>query len=546
MPRKIKSSFLICAVLLLVFCNHSVISATDDDFSRIVAGGTKVFPTLSPTRVAIGNPNIADIADVNNTEITVSGKTPGITNLVYWDAYGEQSAKIKVLAEDVDALKNRVDSLVSKLDLPEVYTKTAEDEAKVLLLGRVKTKEDKDRIKTALGVLNDKTVDLILTKEDETVIEIDVQIFELNKDSTDTLGFTWPGSINLVEQGSAAFTGTSWANLWKIANVMRTPSTVPGAGTPSAGPFSVRLDMLIQEGKARMLSRPRLSCQSGKQAKMVVGGEVPVLSSTVSGGGTLESPGAGQPGNVEYKEYGIILEITPDIQDNDRMHLKLNVEVSDVAEIPISTDYAKAFPLTKRTATTELFLNDGETMAIGGLIKQKTEEELRKFPWLADVPVLGSFFRQRVTKSGGGSTKRGDTELFITLTPRIVARDIPKKKEEAKKEVKAPTQEEVFAKADIPQNLLNYSKAVQIKILRAIYYPKIAKDAGWEGSAKLGLKISSEGNLRDAKVLQSSGYKILDDVALDVAKKQSPYPPFPPQIESEEVSVEVPVVFKKN
>ena len=282
---------------------------------------------------------------------------------------------------------------------------------------------------------------------------------------------------------------------------------------------------------------------------MVVGGEVPVLSSTVSSGGVVGVPGAAQPGNVEYKEYGIILEITPDIQDNDRMHLKLNVEVSDIEE-KVTTDYALAYPLTKRTATTELFLNDGETMAIGGLIKQKTEEDLRKFPWLADLPVLGKFFTQKVTKTGGGQTgggqgKRGDVELFITLTPRIVSRDIPKIKEEAKP-ARVPTQEEVFAKANIPENLVNYTKAVQIKILRAIYFPKIAKDAGWEGNVKLGLRISSEGKLQDAQVMQTSGYKILDDVALNAAKQQSPYPPFPPQIESQEVSVEVPVVFKKD
>ena len=248
---------------------------------------------------------------------------------------------------------------------------------------------------------------------------------------------------------------------------------------------------------------------------------------------------------MEYKEYGIILDITPDIQDNDRMHLKLNVEVSDIAETPVSTDYALAYPLTKRTATTELFLGDGETMAIGGLIKQKSEEDLRKFPWLADLPVLGKFFKQKVTKTGGGTTKRGDVELFITLTPRIVSRDIPKIKEEVKP-ARVPTQEEVFAKANIPENLVNYTKAVQIKILRAIYFPKIAKDAGWEGNVKLGLRISSEGKLQDAQVMQTSGYKILDDVALNAAKQQSPYPPFPPQIESQEVSVEVPVVFKKD
>lgn len=541
MPIKLKKIFLTSLALAFIFCNHSITLSADDEIARIIAGSNKIFSTRAPTRVLIGNPNIADVVDVTQTEITVNGKNAGTTNLVYWDAYGEQSVKIKVLAEDVEAIKERVDGLLKKLELTEVYSRIEEDEAKVLLLGRVKTQQDKDRIQTALCSLKDKVVDLTLTKEDQTVIEIDVQILELNKDASDTLGFTWPGSIDFIEKGSMALTagGTSWANLWKVAAVQR------GTGL-GASPFTMKMDMLIQEGKARILSRPRLSCQSGKEAKLVVGGEVPVLSSSVSGGGTTEAAGAAQPGNVEYKEYGIILEITPDIEGYDRMHLKLNVEVSDVAETAVKTDYALAYPLTKRTATTELFLNDGETMAIGGLIKQKTEEDLRKFPWLADVPVLGSFFRQRVTKQGGGATKRGDTELFIVLTPKIVARDVPKIKEEEKPKVQALSQEEAFAKSEIPKNLVNYSKAVQIKILRAIYYPRIAKDAGWEGNVKLALRIGVDGKLLEQKITQSSGYKVLDDAAVSVAMQQSPYPPFPPQIESQEVWVEVPVVFRKD
>ena len=170
-----------------------------------------------------------------------------------------------------------------------------------------------------------------------------------------------------------------------------------------------------------MLSRPRIACLSGKEAKLLVGGQVPVLSGSVtpgtSGTGTT---GATTGASVEYKDYGIVLNIKPQVNEQGRVHINLNVEVSELGE-KVETDYALAYTFIKRSATSELILDDGQTMAIGGLIKQKTTEELQKFPWLGDVPVLGMFFRHKYVVKGGDSTNREDVELFITLTPRIVS-----------------------------------------------------------------------------------------------------------------------------
>jgi len=540
MSRLIKGIFLTGIFLSFSFSAFAAVQASDTEVARIIVGGIKVFPTNIPSRVVIGNPKIADIVDVTNTEITITGKSAGETMLAYWDLYGEQSVKIKVLAEDMDAIKGRADLLIASLGLPEVHTQIAEDEAKLLILGRVKLEDDKKRIETALGTLKDKVVDLTQVKEEETVVEIDVQVLELNKDATKTLGFTWPGSLNLIERGAQGFNpaGTAFGSVFRLGNIQRAIGNV-------VDPYTLKLDALIREGKARILSRPRLSCQSGKEAQLLVGGEKPIFSTAVQGDvGTTST-------SVDYKEFGIKLKINPLVNDEGRIKLALNVEVSDVGAVdtigPENAPTAKAFPLSKRSASTELFLDDGETMAIGGLIKQKTDEELRKFPFLADVPILGAFFRRKEVKSGGGIGERGDTELFITLTPRVISRDTPKIKEKDSVREELARQEIVTAQtAKIPENLVSYSRAVQIKILSAVYYPKEAKDAGWGGSLRLGLNIASDGSLKDVEILQTSGYRILDDAARDAALKQAPYPPFPPQIDSEEVFIEVPVVYKKN
>ncbi|MDD5771760.1 MAG: pilus assembly protein N-terminal domain-containing protein, partial [Candidatus Omnitrophica bacterium] len=359
---------------------------------RLYMGQTKILSVSSPKRIAVGSPAIADVANIGKSELTIVPKSVGATTLIVWDNFGEQSYRLRVFAEDTTELKRRIDNLLEKLNLPDVRTSAEDEEGKVALLGRVKRAGDRERIATALGALKDKTIDLIMVKEEETVIEIDVQVIELNRGSQDTLGFTWPSSLNLTEVGSPGISeaGTTWGKLFHVVNVTRDA-------------FTLKLDALIKDGKARILSRPRVSCQSGKEAKLVVGGEVPVLSGSVTPGTSgSTSVGATTGGSVEYKEYGIILNVRPAIEDSGRIHLNLDVTVSEVGDV-VSTTYALAYKMTKRTATTELFLDDGQTMALGGLIKKKSEEELSRVPWLSDVPGLGLFFRQRTISQGGSS-----------------------------------------------------------------------------------------------------------------------------------------------
>jgi len=507
----------------------------DKDFAevvRMVIGETKVIPTRSPTRVVIGKPEIADISDVTEGEIMIAGKSPGTTSLIFWDAFGEQSVQVKVFAEDIYAIEERINNLLVPLGYNKVYTKANEDEGRVLLLGTIKKATDRDRIYTAMGTLKDSITDLITVREEEAVVEIDVQVLELNKGATDTLGFTWPGSIE-----------------YKLTDVSK-PITIPSnfgevftlnKWTRAAINLNWKLDLLIQEGKARVLSRPRMACQSGKEARLLVGGEVPVLSSTVTGGGV---PGTtATPGTVEYKEYGIILNIKPTIDDNKRVNINLGVEVSELGET-VSTAYALAYTFTKRNASTELWMDDGETLAIGGLIKQRSQEDLRKFPWLADLPVLGVFFRKRTTTSGGGYDKLTDSELFITLTPRIVTetKDAPPKSAEIKK-VQPPA---IIVDESTLDPVTRYASVIQKRILDNLNYPVAAKEAGFQGTVRLYLHLSYQGQLLEAVVKDSSGHKVLDDNAVKIAQSMPSYPPFPSTIESKDLWIEIPVTYRLN
>jgi pilus assembly protein CpaC len=505
---------------------------------RMYMGENKVISVSSPKRVAIGNPAIADIASVDKNGLTIVSKGVGKTTLVFLDNFGEQSYTIKVFAEDMQEIKKRIDNLLSNLALSNVRTEAQDEEGKVVLLGEVKTSQERERIFSVLGSLKEKIVDLLRIKEEESAVEIDVQILELNKGSADTLGLTWPGSVNLQEVGSAAIplasaVGAGWDNLFKISKLSRDA-------------FTLKLDMLIQEGQARVLSRPRLACQSGKEAELLVGGEKPILTTTVAA--TTGAEGT----SVEYKEYGIKLKIIPIVTDYNRVKLNLKVEVSDFDETPVTIGSAnqptaKAFPLNKRNASTELFLSDGQTMSIGGLIKQKKEETVRKVPWFSDVPVLGLLFRQKTTTLGGGASARSDTELVIILTPTIinntVIEDMKKNSERVVRRESSP--QAVVAKLEpLISPVDKYAALVQKKIIDNLVYPVQAKGAGFQGTVKLNLFLSYRGELKKATIKESSGYNILDKSAISTAKAISMYPPFPPDINSEELSIDVPIAYK--
>ncbi|MFA5005793.1 MAG: TonB family protein [Candidatus Omnitrophota bacterium] len=523
--------FLVASVLSMLFVQDAF-CASNDEAVKLFIGEPWVIPVHGLARVAIGNPAIVDVTNVSKNEMTINPKAPGATTLVFWDLYGEQSYKLKVYAEDIAEIKRRAENLLSKLDIPGVHVQAEEEEGKVLLLGEVKTSQDREKITLALGTLKGKCVDLISVKELETAVEIDVQVLELNKDATSTLGLTNPlsSTITVTEVGTQALTGVGWEKLFNVLNVRR-------------GAFAWTLDALVKEGKARVLSRPRLACQSGKEAELSVGGEKPIFTTEVASAG-------GQGTGVEYKEYGLKLKIKPTVTGDDRIKVALNVDISEVgtAETIGSVDSptAKAYPLTKRTISTELYLNDGQTLAIGGLIKQKTEEDVIKTPWFGDIPVLGILFRKKTTTSGGGSGQRGNMELFVTLTPKIVG-----KQDVSANQPTPASKAKVFISSDyagidqnLPADLKKYTGIVQRRVLDNMGYPVSAKEAGFQGTVKLGLHLSYSGELIEVKVKGSSGYNILDDDAVESARKVISFPPFPESMDKKDIWIDIPVTYQ--
>lgn len=159
------------------------------------------------------------------------------------------------------------------------------------------------------------------------------------------------------------------------------------------------IKLLVNNGDARLLAEPTLSCIDGGMADFLVGGEVPI-------------PVQNQDGalNVIFKQFGIILKIEPQANDEGLIRTKLGVEVSSVDKA-ISV---LGFPgFATRKTNTEMNVQSGETMIVAGLFSSEDAKTVVKVPGLGSIPILGELFKSR-------QFRRGETELVVLVTPLLI------------------------------------------------------------------------------------------------------------------------------
>ena len=244
-------------------------------------------------------------------------------------------------------------------------------------------------------------------------IKIEAKIVEIDRDKIKNLGIKWgndltnPGSFAFGQGITNSEVGKLWSNFGSYADIQ------------------AQLDLLIQDNYAKMLSQPNMITLSGTKANILVGGQMPVPVSNDNGQIT-----------VEWKDYGIKLEIEPSVNAEDSIYTKVKAEVSAIDwnsshKIYISTSGMAIPPLTMRKADSTIVLTSGQTMAIGGLISSEMSKDVQKIPLLGDLPIIGNLFKST-------SFNRNETELLIFITPTIVDPYdyVPNSTTDMKKEIK--------------------------------------------------------------------------------------------------------------
>jgi pilus assembly protein CpaC len=533
---------LIGALAAGAVASRPVLGLSDQDSNDLylVIGEMESYTINSLTRVSVSDPMIADVADVNDTSMVIIGKAEGQTSVFYWDENGKNVVSVFVYQQELDLMHDRVKRLLETAGLRQVKVDKNAREGKIVLSGDI-PEHQKDLFEKAIEPFYMKVINLTGPQKVDDLIQIDMQISELSTTLTKELGFDWfTGEASESDDGNlTASVGDKFNPLY----VEKFPSPQDGyKDFFNVGKFNrsissalvVKVNALIQEGRGRILSKPKLVVLSGQEASFLVGGEIPIRTSTVSQTGTAES--------VTFKNYGIGMTVIPTLV-REKIDIVLNVEISDIDR---SNQVGDDVAFTTRTAQTRLYLDDRETVVLAGLIRQVEGETVRKVPYLNKIPIMGALFRSRKTPA-----PNEDQEIVISLTPtRIPPRPASRAQIPGAAASGGLAQERVFYNPGaayypgVPEEMRGYVNEVQRKISSAITYPPEAEQYRWEGTVKLGLLILRDGTLAYASIRESSGYDVFDQYALNTARsKAPPYGQFPPDAKLQDLDITIPIVY---
>jgi pilus assembly protein CpaC len=304
--------------------------------------------------VAIANPAIADVRVVpNSSQILVWGKGVGSTSLIIWEN-GMQPTFFDV---------------------------------------RVIT----DKIKNTPQVM------------------LEVKVAQIDKNKLSQMGIHFLIKGTSGELTTPGLIATPTGNVGGIAG----PAVTPGIGSLDVSTLSPQLgfglykqgiagvlQQLSTGGYAKILAEPNLIVRSGEKGKFLVGQKVPIQTVTGTGGSATVS--------IVYEQVGVRIDFSPEVLEDGIIKLKIDpAEVSSVGQLEQFSTGLFAPIIDTREVRTTVDLRDGESFVIAGLLDERMKKNIKKFPVLGDVPILGALFRST-------SDELDKTELVFFITPKIV------------------------------------------------------------------------------------------------------------------------------
>lgn len=310
-------------------------------------------------RLAVGNPEIADVKVTSRNSFLVLGLSSGVTNLSVWTQCSKEARQSMLFIEG---------------EATQALTKP-------VIIGESNEAPLPNQVQTDI-----RFVEVNRTK----LKEIGVSLYGTGSHSKI---ITSPGG-GIIDQATGALIGS---NLLSESGF----NIAWGGGSKK---YLGALNALESSGYAYTLSRPSLVAMSGQTASFLAGGEFPV---------PVPSTGSDSI-SIQYKPYGVKLNLTPTVISKDRIHLKVAPEVSEIDHtngIEVNNIFVPSFSV--RRTDTSISLADGESFVISGLINTRSSAVVDKFPGLGDIPILGAFFRN--TRN---STE--ERELLMIVTPHLV------------------------------------------------------------------------------------------------------------------------------
>jgi len=226
-------------------------------------------------------------------------------------------------------------------------------------------------------------------------VMLEVEVLEVTRTRLRELGFKFPTGATLSTPEAVETVGQLRQMSWSHANVT---------------PLSLALNFKLEDGDTNVLASPRIRVRNREKAKVMIGSRVPVITNAVT-------PTSNEPvvtGSVQYLDVGLKLEVQPDINLDNEVGIKIDLDVSSIIkEVPNEQSGTLAYQIGTRNASTMLRLKDGETQILAGLINDEDRKTASKVPGLGQIPILGRLFSSHKDDSS-------KTEIILSITPRIV------------------------------------------------------------------------------------------------------------------------------
>ncbi len=393
-------------------------------------------------RLAVGNARVADVILINPSEVYMLGKSTGATNLIVWNKANQATIIDIVVGLDTAALRQQLEQLFpTEKDIRMtvsggalILSGTVADSVRAAQIVAVATAylqrnssngansgnsgngggnaaapatagasapavaDPQAAQGQGQGQASGRIINMMAVAAPQQVM-LEVRIAEISKTLVDQLG----ASVGLVGS-SGGWTYTLLSNL-----LSGNPNKLDAFNTRN-GKFAT-LDAQKNDGLVKILAEPTVMAISGQEASFLAGGKIFIPVSQDSTTGIPRT-------TLEEKEFGVAVKFTPTVLENGRINLRVAPEVSELNREGIgitasgTTSTAVLPSFTTRRASTTVQLYDGQSFAIGGLIKNNVTTNIKAFPGLGEIPVLGALFRSSDFQSDR-------TELVFIVTPHL-------------------------------------------------------------------------------------------------------------------------------
>jgi pilus assembly protein CpaC len=357
--------------------------------------------------VFIADPAIADVQVRSPRLVYLFGRGPGETSFFAVDSADRVVTSLDVAVGYDFPLLER--ALAEALPGRRLTFGMANDA--LVISGSVETAaeaEDAIRLATRFvaGADRGRVINKIAVNA-PTQINLRVRFAEVSRDLVRAVGFNWDGIGRIgdaalgIAVGRPVFVPTESG----LAINTRAEGANNLFGTFANGDvdLSVLLDALDNRGLVTVLAEPNLTALSGVPASFLAGGEFPI-----------PVPQAQNVTTIDYKRFGVSLSFVATITDGNRINLTVKPEVSQLTSVgAVSINGLMVPALTTRRVETTVDLASGQSFAIAGLLQNGSREDLKRFPGLGELPVLGALFRSR-------RFERQETELVVIVTPYLV------------------------------------------------------------------------------------------------------------------------------